>query len=518
MLRTSFISNPFSVVPFFLLLGWKLLFFSLYQFKIEDLWHQQQLAIHLANGSGLQYLHASVTDLSQWNSDILFKWPPLFPVLLAGLLKLRLSLDAATFCLVFLSFLLLLGSVRIIVSLLQLSVPSQWFIWVVLLLNPVLTDLFSVTDLLSLALWFSGYALLLQQLLAGKKIPLVLFAVLLFLPAAFRYQYYPLVLVLPACVWMMGLNNRNRTLQKNGLILLAVVSLLLLAQILTLRYFAGSGAYLADVPGGSVANLTRMAPFFLYAFVPVYLPVNLLAVPMGVEVQQLYAITGMVSLLLFVIFLLLLLLHPATGKHQVFRFTSMTSIAVLFVYLCMLSLLYQQQVNGNSTFTYVQEPRYWGIALLLLPILLASWMDARRLSIVPQVALLALLLNGTPVVYRLYRTVTEPHHPALYSTRTSFKQATTRVINKDVQTDNRPVVLACFDADFGMLNYTQPYALAPYDSLLRTGAVRSAKPVWFYLITRDTLQPAEQQFIRTNRMQLKLRQKGWYRLYRHTRP
>jgi hypothetical protein len=516
--NAHFIRSPFSVVPFFLLLGWKLLFFILYQFKIEDLWHQQQLAVHLAHGWGLNYLHASVADLSQWNPELLLKWPPLFPVLLAGLLKLQLSIDTATYFLVFLAFLLLVSSVRILVGLLQLSAPAQWFIWIVLLLNPVLTDLFSVTDLLSLSLWIAGFAKLLQQLLVGKKIPWPLLAMLLFLPAAFRYQYYPLVLVLPVSVLLMALGNRNRKMQINGVLLLVGVSFLLLLQILILRYVAGSAAYLADMPGGSVTNLTRMAPFFLYAFLPVYIPVNVLAGPMGLEVQYLYSITGMVSLLLFVVFLLLLLRYPATGKHQVFRYTATMSIAVLFVYLCVLSFRYQQQVNGATTFTYVQEPRYWGIALLLLPLLLASWMDTSRLTIIPQIALLALLLNGAPVMYRLYRTVTESNHPALYSYRTSFKHAAGRLIESDVKTANRPVVLASFDFDFGMLNYTKPYALVPFDTLLSKGTLKSSKPVWFYMITRDTLQPAELQFIRTNQLQLKLRQKGWYRLYRPLQP
>ena len=514
MQRPSFIPPPFSVVPFFLLLGWKVVFFILYQFKIEDLWHQQQLAVHLANGWGLHYLHASSGDLSHWYTELLLKWPPLFSILLAGLLKLHFSLPAATYCIVFLSLLLLLASVRIVVRLLQLSEPAQWFLWVILLLNPVLTDLFSVTDLLSLALWITGFALLLQQLMTGKKIPALLLSFLLFLPAAFRYQYYPLVLVLPASVLLMGFTNRNWKLQKKGIVLLAGVLLLVLIQGAVLRYVAGSGAYLADTPGGTVTNLTHMAPFFLYAFIPVYLPVNLLAAPMGMEVQQLYIVTGMVSLLLFVVFLLLLLRNPATGKHQVFRFMATLSVAALFVYLCALSLLYQQQVNGGSTFTYVQEPRYWGIALLLLPLLLVSWMDMNRLTILPQVALLALLLNGAPVAYRLYRTVTETAHPALYSYKTSFKLATDRVIQKDLKTSHLPVVFTCFDSDFGMLNHTGPYALASFDSLVNKGTLRMVKPVWFYMITRDTLRPAEAQFIRTNGLQLKLRQKDWYRLYR----
>jgi hypothetical protein len=511
--KPVFFRSPFALLPFLLLLGWKFLFFSLYQFKIEDLWHQQQLAVHLAHGYGPGYLYATAADVSQWYSEVLFKWPPLFSVLLAGLLRLTIPVGTATLLLAFVALLLLLSSIRSLVRQLQLSPAAQWLLWVLLLLNPVLTDLFSVTDLLSLGLWLTGLSLLMQVLLAGRKVPVVFLSVLLFLPAAFRYQYYPLILVLPVCVFLMGIMNRNKQLWKLGLLLTGGVLFFLLLQVVILNYYAGGGAYLADVPGGSAKNLSRMTPFFLYSFAPVYLPVNLFAERAAYDVQHLYRLASLISLLLFVLFLVLLLRHPATGRQQVFRFMAVSSIAFLFVYLSGLSLLFREQINGNSTFTYVQEPRYWGLALVLLPLLFALWMDAGFRSLLPQAALLALLINLPPLAYRLYKTINDPAHPARYTNRTAFKIQTDRLIRQNTAAYRKPVVLSCFDSDFALFNYSSPYAIASYDSLLNRGRIYASRPVWFYLITRDTLRPGEEQFIRNNSLQQKLREPGLYRLY-----
>ncbi|HMO33066.1 MAG TPA: hypothetical protein PKE63_08655 [Lacibacter sp.] len=515
MQRNLHIPSPFSPLFLALFIAWKTLFFVLYQYPLEDWWHQQSLAINLYNGWGLQYLTASPADLAQWQPLTEFRWPPLLPLLLAGLLGLTGGqMDLSAGILTALAFMVLAAALRSLVRQLQLAPLQQWVLWTWVLLNPVLTDLLSLSDLLSLACWLAGLAAVLRFSVTGAGPHPVLFSILLFLPAAFRYQYYPLVPVLPALLLYLAATNRNAQRMRQAAWLLGGVLFLLLAQVLLLRGLSGSGAWLADTWGGSLRNLTRIAPFFLQAFFPVYLPLNLLAEQGLANPVFLYQCAGLLSLALFTGFVFWLLRHPQTGLPAVFRFLSLAWLLVLLLYLCSLSLLFREQVNGPATFTYVQEPRYWATALLLLPLLfLQSFPALRRGGLI--LAMVLLLANLAPAVLRLYKTATLPAHPALYSRRVDFKSQVLRQADDLLRREQRPLVLACFDADYAWHNSRRPYAVVSYAGLLRDGTVKSSRPVWFLLITFGPLRPDEEAFIRRNGLEEVITHPDGYHLYRN---
>ncbi|MFN4286188.1 MAG: hypothetical protein ACK4E8_09525 [Lacibacter sp.] len=513
------ITHPFQW-PLLLLFAWKLWLLWQFKFPIEDLWHQQQLATNYVHGYPLAYLHANPANLASWSTEAPYRWPPLLAALLATLAPLAGSVNNATFVTDALALLLLLGAVRSLVLYLQLQPVLQWGVWLLLACNPVLTDLLSTSDLLAAGFSLAALALhlRLQELQQHSGWQVALLVVLSFLPAAFRYQYYPLIFVFPAwMLWSSYRQGNKAAVRFNGTVLLLLV-LLLGLQAFVLRSVAGSPAHLPDIPGFSPHNLVRMSPFFLFALAPVYLYLNLWAGSDAETARLLYSLAGGTSLLLFTGMLWLLKQPPANSRHALFRSAALVWVGVLLLFLSALSISFRQQVHGTTTFTYVQDTRYWAVALVLLPLLLFSWLQQQ-----PRLrrwwyasALLLLLLGAGPLSYRLYKTCIKNELPQPYLMRVLPKERIAAAADSLQQLQKRPLVLSCYDADMAQYNWPGgAYATVAPEALLQQPALQAAQPVWLLLLTRDV--PERRDSLLIQRLQLQLHEvvPGRCRIYRN---
>ena len=515
----SSITQPFQW-PLLLLFGWKLWLLWQFKFPIEDLWHQQQLAVNHLHGFPLAYLHAHPSDLAAWSTEAPYRWPPLLGALLALLAPLTGSVHKATLLTDALALLLLLGAVRSLVVHLQLKPLLQWWVWLLLACNPVLTDLLSTSDLLAAAFALAAMALHLQlhQQHQRSSRQIALLVVLTFLPAAFRYQYYPLIFIVPAwLLWQSYQAGAKTAMRFNGGVLLAT-ALLLLAQVLILRSFSGTVAHVPDVPGFSPQNLARISPFFLFSLAPFYLYLNLLAGADVNSARMLYSIAGGMSMAGFIGFLWLLKRPASDARHQLFRSTALVWTGGLLVLLAALSVRYQLQVHGNTTFTYVQDTRYWAVVLVLLPLLLMSWLQQQgplyksRLWL----AVSLLLLGAAPLAYRTYKTLFKNEVPQPYLLRLQPKERIAAAVDRLQALEQRPVVLSCYDADMAQYNWPGgASATVGPDTLLQQPQLRAAQPVWLLLITRDVPEARDSILIQRFNLQLHEVVPGRCRIYQN---
>ncbi len=464
------------------------------------MWHQKTLAINFANGYGINYINASVADLSLWNTETLFRWPPLNAFLTGVVYYIVHNIDWAVSILDCLTILILFSAVRSIVFLLQLSEKQQWFVWLLFLLNPLLTDLFSTSDLLSLSFWMWSFYLAYHSVLidSKKQTPLLLMVFIGFLPAAFRYQYYPLIFIMPVCLFLLGVRYKEKKLLIRSSLWAGGLFVLLFLQIVVLKFFSSAGIPVTDVQEFSPDNLSRMAPFFLYSFFPAYMFINSGAQIFSYNIVFLYQIVGMISLVTFCVYLITIVKSATTDfKDYFFKSFSLISIFSVFMMLCILSLYYRKQINGGTTFTYVQEPRYWGVVFILIPLFFIVDKSFRTKTILRMFLISCIVLNAILLIYRLQKT-----NPMNGSAKMQTKKAIALAISTIIVEDQRPVIFACKDKDFGMYNFNKPYATVHYDSLMMQSKINTTKPIWFFLITGDKKSVEEERFIKSNQMVL----------------
>lgn len=507
------IQTPFQLPFFAVLICFKWLFVILYQYPLEDMWHQKTLAINFANGYGVNYIDASVNDLSLWTTETLFKWPPLTAILTGLLTNIIRNVDWAVHILDCVAILILFSAVRSIIILLQLSVKQQWYIWLLFLFNPLLTDLFSTSDLLSLSFWMCSFYLAFRFLLSNKpKNGLLIFMILVgFLPAAFRYQYYTLIFILPVCFLLFGVQLKLKRLLYCGMVWATGMLFLLIIQIIVLRSFTGGGIPVTDIVEFSPNNLTRISPFFLYSFFPAYLIINTISGLLSIDIVLLYQIAGMLSLIIFC-FYLIRIKKQRIQKATDYFFSTLTLVSVfsVFMMLCILSLYYRNQMNGSSSFTYVQEPRYWGVVFVLLPILFISDQSALSKKMIRWLLFIFIFCNAIFSIYRVQKTNT-----LINNVKSQTKKEIIFVIEQTIARENRPVIITYQDKDFTMYNFTKPYATVHYDSIMKQSKINTTKPIWFFLITGTTPFIKEEEFINNNQLIFVDEINYQYRIYRN---
>jgi hypothetical protein len=508
--------RPFSFVFVLLLAAIKIFFVCVYKYPLEDIWHHQTLGVNFANGYGVTYLEATVTDLSKWKTTTVFKWPPLVSVLIGSISQLTKSTTTAIQILDGFSILLIVLAYRKIVSLIPLSLFQQWVSWFLFLLNPVLTDLLSTTDLLSLAFWSIGFAYFVpfakNESSSLYHLPLLL--VVLFLPAAFRYQYYPIIFTMPLALLLIGWRINDRLIIKKSLAVIAGLAALLSFQFILLSLYGTEGIYLADQKSFSPENLTRLNPFFTYSFLPVYQFLNYFVASQNLV--SAYTIAGLISLVLFILFLLKIRQQQtANYSFWLFRYFSFTTILSVFFFLCALSLSFKKQVNGATTFTYVQEARYWAPVLFLVPLMVIAELQRFHKLISYTLLILILAVNGGLLTHRLQKTYLQKNGSNTYAGQMKHKRFISDSIQKAVSEKKLPVVLSAFDSDFAMGNSETPYAVANNTQLLQNGSLSSSKQIWFFLITRKDLTESEKRFVQTNRLILIGQPSDKYCLFRN---
>ncbi len=507
------IPTPFQLPFFALLICWKWLFIILYKYPLEDIWHQKTLAINFVNGYGVHYLNASVSDLSLWNTETLFRWPPLNAILTGLLTNIIRNVDWAVSILDCVAILILFSAVRSIVALLQLSVKQQWYIWFLFLFNPLLTDLFSTSDLLSLSFWVLSFYFAYSYLLIEKKQSRTLFLLILigFLPAAFRYQYYPIIFILPISYFFIGFQNRYKKLMYVGAVWAIGMLVLLIAQIMILKSITGGGIPVKDVVEFSPNNLNRITPFFLYSFSPIYLIINMASELLSYDLVFMYQLAGIISLVVFCLYIVQFkkqrIQKPA---DYFFRILALISVFAVFMLLCILSVYYRKQLHGISSFTYVQEPRYWGIIFILVPLLFVSDKAAITKKSVQWFLTICICFNTIFSIYRLQKT-----NNIIGSKKMQNKKEILLSIDQAVEKNNRPIIITSFDSDFSMYNSTTSYATVDYNSLLKSGKLMSSKPINFFLITGLKATKEEAIFIGNNQLIFMREINNLYSIYKN---
>lgn len=478
---------------------------------------------NLLSGNGLGFFVSNPANLSDIHFRYMNEWPPLAAWMLSVAKAMTGSGYAADMLLMGLGTFLLLVVLRSLMQALQLKPHAQAIIWLILLSNPEPFRNLGITDLYGslFLLWAVLLCIRMLQAPALRNRQLVVSGIFFFLPAAFRYQYYPLVLLFPLFLLVAARLQQNRLHVRQAWLTASVVFFLLVAQVAFLMQQAGSPAYIApDARGFYPENLVLAYPFLLKAFVNVSYFENQLVTHVGGWLLLVYfALVYFMSMFLCTQLLLHIVRRMrsaanAKNSEAVVHHTSQlvllgTSFAIVLL-LSGLSLLYDQQRNPAAPygFTYVKEGRYFTAACLLILLLAAQLLQQRSL---PQLRLPEWSLPRLPRTYRWalagllvinlslfgkFLVNASAHPTSGFQANWKPERNEVEEVIKNLQNKyDLPVVVAAAHKYFNF----QPLgsttgALQNYRDLL-SGGIRTNSPVQLVLITGKQMSDEELKFV-----------------------
>ena len=264
--RNKIIYKNTSSVLFIFAIAARLLYIIFSPLKDTDYELVHIAADNLISGNGLSYPRTYLNDLSLIYHDPMRYWPPLTALMVAFVKWLTESNQAADLILLFAGMISLFLVLKKLVVGFEVIPLFQIMIWLALATNPEPFRSIGISDLYGclFLLWGLSFCIDYNSIAKSSKARLVFLSLVFFLPAAFRYQYYPVIFVLPLYLILTGVVLKKTTLLYKGLFSLFLVFCFLCLQLILLSVYTNSALFLYnDTKGFFPANLVMMYPLLL---------------------------------------------------------------------------------------------------------------------------------------------------------------------------------------------------------------------------------------------------------------
>ncbi len=472
---------------------------------------------NLLSGNGLAFAMANPQDLSSTLYQPMNEWPPLVAYLLSFVKAMVGSSHAADMIIMSLGMLFLLLVLNAIMKVLKLNDRVRVFLWILIAANPEPFSNLGITDLYGglFMLWGTLFCLRFLQQQQVRTSQLIVASFFFFLPAAFRYQYYPVIFAFPVFLIAAAKYTGNKQLLSKSILSFSIVFFLLAAQVAFLYQQTGTGALVAeDKVGFYPENLIWFYPFITKGFLNVSYIENTLIGWNKMAIFPYYIFSFLLTN--FILYKLFAFLFKQLRKGIASNSTNTELVAMnlgrmlllfitssVFGLLILMALRYSPQINPYGTFTYVNEGRYFIVASLLMMILLSSVAQDYLLPRISFKLPLKQIAAGGFMIFNLAL-----FGKFLYNvTSQSIKDPAVRwvaekeMVHNEIETLHRkynlPVVAISSQkyflyqsaADFGMVKNIE--------QLKQTG-IRTSKPVQLLIITWAHPNKEELQFIKQN--------------------
>jgi hypothetical protein len=338
---------------------------SMYYFDISgDKIYQTAAAQSLVSGKGYTVPSVDPLDLDRVIDKPMILWPPLYSVLLAGLMKLDISTIMASFLLDSINniiFLILIYRICVL-----LNFPF-WLSMLVILfkateINEIITSS-TATDYMGLNLWLATIITAMSYLEKPKFRTAAIFILLNALSPWLRYASIPLVLVLPFVMLIAGTWKKNRyTIQ---LSMVSGITAVVSTALLLYYNHSRSGAFfyvLETTKGFFPENLLHLPPIVWTSIINVNFPLTQISLRTGIYYGDLNIALKITSALLLLALLVYVLRSSnwkqiRTNPNYFFLLAVTLSVATL-VSLALLSITRGRNYQVDRFWTYMEDNRY----------------------------------------------------------------------------------------------------------------------------------------------------------------
>jgi hypothetical protein len=469
---------------------------------------------NLLSGNGLSFTTANPNDLSSILYQPMNEWPPLVAYLVSFAKAITGSGTAADLLLMSIGMFLLLIILRSIFQLMQIGAKTQVLLWILIAANPDPFAHLGISDLYSalFMLWGVLFSLRFLQMPYATKAQIFIASIFFFLPAAFRYQYYPLIFIFPLFLLFTGWWKQQKHLYQSGWLSLSVVFCLLSFQVAMLYQETGSAAYIADEKGFYLQNLQWAYPFLAKSFLNIsYIENKLLLIGKWTLVPYYLSIFTLSIALLAYCFVRVV--RKAQNRFwnfeeerssllisKLFLLSIIISILTLLVFL---SVLYSPQLNYGSIFTYMREDRYFIVCSLLLLVYFGKLVDNLQFIKAPSFTAIkrftvasVLIVNLTLFGKFLFNAATN-NLKDLHQISLAEKKIIETEIDELKKKYNLPVVAV---SSMKLLQYNPSageYSVAKTLKQINDTGLRTSQTVQLVLVTQPQLKEDEAFFVQT---------------------
>ena len=397
----------------------RIIFTSLYSLIGTDTKMQLTYAQNLLAGEGMgvtKYfthdLNTPIFDTHQW-------FPPGFSISIIPFLKLSGGDEfKAVFAFDILTVVLFVIAVRWVGK--KAGLPAH--------LNNIVTLIagcsqyiffmdWASTDVISVCFLLFAFAETIGIISKKENISLlrtISYGLLFCLPFFFRYMYLSIAVLLPLLVLLFGIFSKNKDLRAAGSkLLVSSISFLALLVVFNLMT-AGNALYIHNVGRGFYINqLFDFYPFLPASFINLDFAAQLIGRFSGLEYSRVMYCFKIINVILFTFLLISVLRYVGLHKknltftrHFIFIVTGSSISITIILLLAYLSLTYKHLTWGLTSWTHVQDARYFSFIyifiLLLFFVSLHQYASFFKQSFIRILVFIALCVLGTESLHGVY--------------------------------------------------------------------------------------------------------------------
>lgn len=489
------------------------------------------------DGHGISMSKVLASDLSLTVYQHEVRWPPGYSLLLSPFyLLLNQDYSLAVLTLTFLSAIAVLFYSRRLLFL--LDIPLYLVNLFTLLTGFIIYSFYftNSSDTIAIAFFtmaiYYTFRVIKQNSFSFKNV--VALSTCLFFCGFIKYMYIPLILIVPAFIFLKGYADKSKILKKSGITSLIFLFITAGSLLIWQKISGGSAAYIKDLPHGFYPeNLKTTYPAFSAPFLN---PLSL-AMVFGYEGKMALISFRILQLihLFFFIFLSCYVFRKliksgfknislATDYYYLFYFLS-TGLILLLVVLSL--RVANEEILTGYNWTYVQEPRYYGLIAIMMYIGLFPVCTGIRKKIIPKFKLLPYLffLLMLPEAFRgINFTLNRITH---YQTETYRWKNENQILNyadKIIKDElkkygNEAVaVTGSFDIFYYAGIYSRIPVLIESSKINDVSSLNSKKPTTLLVILKENDLPAFKEFLKNDEKKVSGQFGGFYFYTVHVKP
>ena len=488
----------------------RLLYLLYFPLQYTDFYLINTAAENLIDGHGMGYMRTSHTDISSFYFEGLRLWPPMVTATVALFLKITGDPVIANSLAIGIILIFLFYYMDRLLTDLNLTIRTRLLVVLLLGINPDLIKHPGLSDLAAATFLIGAcsacYRLLIKPDARTNK-QLVLIGILLFLPTAFRYQFYPLSFFLPFLLIILSIYLKENNLRKNTWRLILTVTILSIAQELFLYIYTNqplSESVSMDDNGFFLYNLRYIYPFFLKSFINISYLENL-----KMDLVKQYGVfysAGIITA--FIVWAGLLIKNIKQTKNNLVDkrvssgiFLLLIAIVIPVLTLCLLSLMHNSRNGLPGGWTYVLEGRYYIAASLLTIILVALHLEHGIPKIKSAFKKVATIMVAFVLIYNMASTLKFYYN--IYNKNIPDKEIQNRSDRKDIETvidvlknDTNKLVICSNEPYFAYYKYKKDVAISQKVTTIVKQEISTTKKVRLLIITGKPKTMDEKAFIK----------------------
>ncbi len=484
----------------------------------SDLSHQAWFAQSLTEGRSIGPATVNSTDLSKINYQTDIRWPPGYSIFMAPLLLIFQQdyIVAALMLNLLAAFWLIIIS-RKIVTLFDLPAYLVNLFTIVSGLTLFYFQLKPSTDALAVIFFLLAAYYALWILKYNKNVALHMLGITaaLLICISLKYLYIPIAFAIPMALWYAANKNRQALLKQLSIITSVFIAIVIAVLLFWQKANAGSFAYVQQTERGFFpANLLAFHAYLPAAF----LKPETLWIAFGSSSdawQALSLIFQVVHWAAMILILYVVLKHSgknSANKNLFFKATVLLLLAtaIITTFLASLSLyIAREHVHDGSTWTYVQEARYYGLLHVLIPVMIFAAYHLYNKHRIKNILLILVLLL-LPEMFRglmfsFKRIINFQKETYGWQHELKFQQYTNGIIQQ-IQEQNKDFhIVLTGSSDWMTLRavlYSRKPLLEDISIINHPESIQSAQPAILLVIMRHSDKPRFQPFIEKAKDQL----------------